>query len=88
MDLDSPQALFGVPHLTTFLEFISDFTYYADAISYNYTCQWVAPQFVGFDEDVTDSFWTVDDSGIVLTVDTLASVVGNEATFFTSLYGK
>lgn len=78
--------LFGVPQADS-VSFIDVFDYSADAVFYNYTCNWVAPQFVGFDSDVTDSQWTIDDSGVVLTIDPLSIDVGNEATFFSSLYG-
>lgn len=67
-----------------------EFSYIAEVVRYNYSCQWVAPQFVGFkrdenkDNSITNSLWSVGDSGVILTVDTLAS---EPATLFSSLYG-
>ena len=86
----SEHALPGTPPANIALS-VDSFTYTADFIAYNYSCTWVAPQFRGFNDSITDAItdalWAVDDSGILLKFDTLSSDVGNEALFYNSLYG-
>lgn len=78
---------------TTLLDGFADYT--ADFISYNYTCNWAAPQFAGVrtgsggsvSHDIINSLWKINNSEIELTLDPLSIDVGNEVAFSTSLYG-
>lgn len=64
------------------------FDYSADVVFFDYTCSWIAPRFAGVEDvngTIIDSLWAIDDSGTVLTVDLLSTLIGNVIAFKTSL---